>query len=307
MLLACFVGIPNLMFAQRTFQSTRSFSFRYQNDFFNATDKYYTQGVQFIYGAPFLGRSPVAHVLFGLKDATLEHAVLLEQQCFTPSSIRRDTIFTGDRPFAAALFLGQRMVSFAPQRALKLSSAIKLGVLGPCALCAEEQRGIHRALDNIEPLGWQHQVAGDVIVNYSLRIDKRVLRSSFAETSLGASAELGTYRTNTGLHGRVEVGCFNSFFEPAAPSSKVFHFSAYVEGQVTVIGYDATMQGGLFNASSPYTLSADAIERLVLGGGGGLRLTYRALSLTYAKTFITSEFVGGTDHGWGTCRIEVIL
>ena len=285
----------------------RAFTFRYENDFFNATDKYYTQGVVLDYSAPFIGRSPTTRALLRLRDAGVQHALFAEQNCFTPSSIRRDTIFTGDRPFAAALFVGQRALSIDPTRGLKLTSALMASWWGRPAEWAEEQRGIHRALDNIEPLGWQFQVASALILNYAARIEKRLLRLPFAEASLGASADLGTYRSNAGVNGRLELGRFRSDFDVRGPGPKAFRASAFVDGQVKAIAYDASMQGGLFNADSPYVLQPEAIERLVLSGGGGVKLAYGKLSLTYAKTFITREFVGGTDHGWGTCTIKVLF
>lgn len=284
-----------------------SFTFRYENDFFNATDKYYTQGIVLEYAASGIGASPIAPWLLHLSNATATHSLFAEQNCFTPSSIRRDTIFTGDRPFAAALFIGERSESVDPQRALKLGGSLTVGVLGPCASCAAEQRGIHNALNNIEPLGWQFQVCSDVIVNYAAHVEKRVLRLRFLETSLGAGAAVGTYRTNASLGGRVELGHFRSSFDAPSLARDGFRASLFLDGRMRVIGYDASMQGGLFNTDSPYVLDASAIERIVLAGGGGVRLSYRSLILTYAKTFITREYVGGADHGWGTCTIKVLF
>ena len=297
-------GYPSMALSPQA--PPRSFTFRYENDFFNATDKYYTQGVQLEYSAPLIGRSPTTKLLFRLPGAEERHSMIVEQNCFTPSSIRRDTIFTGDRPFAAAFFIGQRAMSVDTQRGLKLTSLLTLGVLGPCAICAEEQKGIHQALDNIEPLGWEFQVASDVIVNYAVRMEKRVWRTSFAETRLGAGVELGTYRTNASVNGRLDLGRFLSLFDPQVRSRSI-HFNVFLNGQATAVAYDASMQGGLFNGYSPYTLPQEAIERLVLRGGGGVELSWRRLCLTYAKTYITPEFVGGKDHGWGTCTIQVLL
>lgn len=154
------------------------FRFQYDNDFFHATDRYYTQGIKLELAAPFMHRSPVCHLLVDLGEGTMKRQVFFAQQdCFTPSSIRRDTILRTDRPFAAVLYIGQRSISNDTERKRTLTTAISLGVIGPCAVCAEEQVGIHRALDNIAPLGWQFQVGSDVILNYSAAMDQRVFRN----------------------------------------------------------------------------------------------------------------------------------
>ncbi|MBK7554136.1 MAG: lipid A deacylase LpxR family protein [Flavobacteriales bacterium] len=290
--------------AQTAEDTSQAFTFRYENDFFNATDQYFTQGVQVAYQAPFIGKSPLAYVLLRLKDTPQQHALLLEQQCYTPTSIRRDTIFTGERPFAAALFIGQRRVTADAARGLRLTSVLSLGVLGPCAVCAEEQRGIHEALDNIEPLGWEFQIASDAILNYGAQLEKRIIGLPFAEAALGVSGDVGTYRTNAGLVASLEVGRFVSRFAASKPLDRKFRVSAFGEGQVKLVGYDATLQGGLFNDGSPYTLQADDVERTVLTGRFGVKASYRKFSLTALRTFITREFRTGRDHGWGGFLLE---
>jgi lipid A 3-O-deacylase len=295
---------PKGTVAQTAEDTSRVFTFRYENDFFNATDQYFTQGVQVAYQAPFIGKSPLAHVLLRLKDAPQQHALLSEQQCYTPTSIRRDTIFTGERPFAAALFLGQRMVTADPVRGLRLTSVLSLGVLGPCAVCAEEQRGIHEALDNIEPLGWEFQIASDAIVNYGALLERRIVGSRFAEGALGLAGDVGSYRTNAGLVASLELGSFVSRFVTSKPLDRKFRISAFGEGQVKLVGYDATLQGGLFNDGSRYTIQADDVERAVLTGRFGLKASYRKFSLTASRTFITREFRTGRDHGWGGFLLE---
>lgn len=285
--------------AQEGAVPARYFGFRYENDFFNATDQYFTQGVQFTYAAPFVARSPLSRILLRPKDAVMEDALLLEQQCYTPTSIRRDTIFTGDRPFAAALFLGQRAVAMDDSRGLRLSSTISIGVLGPCAVCAEEQRGIHDALDNIEPLGWEFQVSNALLLNYAAVVEKRVVDLPFLETSVGPLAEVGTYRTNAGLMAHLEMGSFFSRFAQRPQRDHRFHISAFGEAIGKLVAYDATLQGGFFSGESPYTLRADELTRTVLRGTFGLRASFGRMEITASRTFITREFEHGRDHGWG--------
>ena len=280
------------------------FRFRYDNDFFTATDQYFTQGVRLELAAPFISRSPFRSILprYG-KNAMQRDVLYAQQECFTPTSIRRDTILRTDRPFAAAFYIGQRSISTDTDRKRKLTSTISLGVIGPCALCAEEQRGIHKALNNIEPLGWQFQVANDVILNYGVQLDQRMLHLRFAELSGGIAVAAGTFRTQAQLNMRAEVGLFRSVFDTPDTYSKKFQISMFLQGDVRFVGYDATFQGGLFRRDDPHVLASRNMERVVLWTEGGINFRYRGIAVSYTKTFITRELNTGKDHAWGSCVI----
>ena len=305
--LTLLVVISNCVGATHLFGRTpeeRWFRFRYDNDFFTATDQYYTQGIRLELCAPWITRSPLRHVLPLLGKAGPQRDNLFAQQeCFTPTSIRRDTILRTDRPFAAALYIGQRSISTNTDRKQQLTSALSIGVIGPCALCAEEQRGIHKALNNIEPLGWQFQIQNDVILNYTLQFDQRLIASRYAEISGGAGATVGSFRTHADLNLRGEIGLFNSRFDEPVDNPKKLRISAFLQGNTRFVGYDATFQGGLFNTDDPHVISPSNMERIVLFAEGGVTFRYRGIGLSYTKSFNTRQFTTGRDHAWGSCVI----
>jgi len=72
-----------------------------------------------------------------------------------------------------------------------------------------------------------------------------------------------------------------------------------------VVGYNATLQGGLINTSSIYTLPTGNITRVVAECYGGIVIAYKRVSLEYTKAYITPEFKKGVDHSWGKCVIAV--
>ncbi|HQV53140.1 MAG: lipid A deacylase LpxR family protein [Flavobacteriales bacterium] len=282
----------------------RWFRFRYDNDFFTATDQYFTQGIRLELRTPWISSSPLRHVLPRFSGAARQQDNLFAQQeCFTPTSIRRDTILRTDRPFAAALYIGQRSKSTNTDRKEQLTSALSIGIIGPCALCAGEQRGIHKALNNIEPLGWQFQIQNDVIVNYALQFDQRLIASRFAEISGGAGATVGSFRTHADVNLRGEIGLFNSHFDEPVDILKKLRISTFLQGNARFVGYDATFQGGLFNTYDPHVIAPTNMERIVLFAEGGVTLRYRGIGLSYTKSFITRQFTTGRDHAWGSCVI----
>jgi len=74
---------------------------------------------------------------------------------------------------------------------------------------------------------------------------------------------------------------------------------------VNAIGYDATMQGGVFNRSSPYTIAAKDIKRVTLQQNFGVVLNFRKIYLEYFQSLLSPEFSGGKMHRWGGLKIGV--
>ena len=95
------------------------FSFVYDNDFFNATDRYYTQGIILSLVHPSLRYSPFSYTLIKLKNADRNyHGIQLEQDVFTPRTIRynKGAIYYGERPFTALFFLSHSLTSMNSEK-----------------------------------------------------------------------------------------------------------------------------------------------------------------------------------------------
>ncbi|MGV9012222.1 MAG: lipid A-modifier LpxR family protein [Flavobacteriales bacterium] len=284
-----------------TSSASQTASFTYANDFFTATDRYFTQGVGLRYGSLSLGTSWLAKPMLRLRtDPAPWLSVRLQQDCYTPSSIRTDTIRPLDQPFAAAIYLGLEATSLNALAGVKLSSSLIAGILGPCASCMEEQQWIHHGLGNIEPLGWQYQVHSDVLLNYGALLEKRLFNSNWAEGRGGLAAQVGTYRDDATASFTLELGKGASAFTPADQRPAKPRFSAFGNAAVTVVGYDAPLQGGMFQRDNPHVLPSDRIERVVAGYGWGARFNYKAVDLEYREWYIGRTFEGGLTHGWGT-------
>ena len=72
---------------------------------------------------------------------------------------------------------------------------------------------------------------------------------------------------------------------------------------ISVIGYDATLQGGLFNKESPYVIPDSKITRATLQNNFGIVMRIKKLYLEYSQSFLTDEFDSGGNHRWGGIRI----
>jgi hypothetical protein len=100
----------------------------------------------------------------------------------------------------------------------------------------------------------------------------------------------------------------NSYFGDLGLSSgtkQKFQIFLIMSGGVRIVGYNATIQGGMFNRSSIHTLNPSQLTRVVFLGTGGLSVSYKRVSLEYSRTVISKEFHNGLGHGWGSCSIRV--
>ena len=185
-------------------------------------------------------------------------------------------------------------------RKQKLSTAFSVGVMGPAAQGYEIQYNIHKWLKNPLPHGWEYQIKNDIILNYQVGFEKQLLSAgkSFLLNGI-AEGRIGTL--NNKVNGGINfmAGRFNKRFETAAAIKRKAEYYFYSQGRMNIIGYDASLQGGLFNRKSPYTIPSADISRISFQADAGVIINFKTFYLSYTQSFLTKEFVTGTYHRWG--------
>jgi lipid A 3-O-deacylase len=274
--------------------------FHYDNDFFTKSDEYYSQGITLDYVHPVIKRFPLAKLLWKPYKTKAQYGVAFNLFGYTPTSILSDEILYSDRPFNANISLKIFLIQPDDVHKQQVSTAFSIGVMGPAAQGYEIQYNIHRWLDNPLPHGWQHQIKNDIILNYQINYEKQIAGAS-NHFVLNSTSEirLGTLnnKINTGLN--FMVGNFNKRYTAIGFDKKKVSYYLYGQSRVNLIGYDASMQGGLFNRKSPYTISASDITRLTFQADAGIIVNYKKLLLSYTQSFLTKEFRSGNYHRWG--------
>ena len=71
------------------------------------------------------------------------------------------------------------------------------------------------------------------------------------------------------------------------------------------MGYDATLQGGLFTHDNPYVIAAGDISRITFRSEMGVVLGYGRLSLGGNARYLTKEFRTGKPHLTGGVQIAI--
>ena len=282
----------------KTIHQKSYFRFHYDNDFFTKSDEYYSQGITLEYVHASLKRNPLSKLLIKPRNSYKQYGISFNLFGYTPTSILSDSILFGDRPYAAAIDIGSFVSATDTTRKIRISSAIMIGVIGPAGLGNEIQTGIHRWLKNPLPHGWQYQVQNDVILNYRVNFEKQLVSWNNHFLLNGVSEiQLGTLddRLSAGIN--FMVGNFNDPYK--IKNSKEVQYYFYGQARTNLNGYDASMQGGLYNRKSPYTISAGDIERVTFQADAGIVVNFKRLYLSYTQSFLSKEFRSGKYHRWG--------
>jgi lipid A 3-O-deacylase len=294
---------PQLIDNTATFRAINHnsfFRFHYDNDYFTKTDEYYSQGVTFEYVHPSLKKNPVTKLLWKPFGTAAQYGIGLNLFAYTPTSILSDSILYGDRPYNANISLKTFSIQVDDIHQQQISTAFSLGIMGPAALGFEMQDNIHKWLKNPRPHGWQYQTKNDIIINYQLNYEKQLLQAgnNFLLNTI-AEARIGTLNNKLSGGFNFMAGRFNKRFRPVTYEKRKAEFYLYAQGRVNFIGYDASMQGGLFTRNNPYVIAAGDVNRVTFQADAGVIVNFNRFYLSYTQSILTKEFNGGTYHRWG--------
>lgn len=287
----------------------RSIRINFDNDIFDNTDRYYTNGIRFDFISPYLRQSPLSYLMVPYwGSGSNYYGVSIGQNMYTPYTTKVGGIHAGDRPYAAYLFIGGFKISNDPAKRFRQTSEIDLGVIGPSSFGDFVQKSFHNSVPtNNEPLGWEYQIQDDLVLNYNIAYEKGILSSRRFDLNLNAAGALGTLYTNMEGGFQFRAGWINPYFGSHGYSRTLvskakgyskFQFFVFVTSSGKLVGYDATLEGGFFNKSSIYTLKGSEINRFTYRGTLGLTLSYGGVRLDIEQFLLSPEFHGCAWHKW---------
>ena len=298
---------PNLPFI--TFGQESVLSINFDNDILDYTDRFYTNGIRFDLITPWLRGNPTGKLMIPYWGPGKNYyGMTLVQNMYTPSTTKIGGILYGDRPYSAYLYLGSYKITLDPFHHFRQTSELDAGIIGPKSYGEWVQRTFHNSVPtNHEPLGWEYQIQNALVLNYSMKMEKGILNDRSIEVLLISTAEAGTLYTNMsgGFHFR--TGWMNPYFSNIGIAKKQalhkaglrnFQFVFFVKGAGKVVGYDATLEGGLFNRSSSYILPGKAVSRLVFQSSTGVTLSYNGFRLDLEQFLLSPDFHNGWWHKW---------
>ncbi|MHA4810392.1 lipid A deacylase LpxR family protein [Flavitalea flava] len=288
----------------RNINSDHYFRIFYENDFFSGTDRDYTQGIYIESVNPALKNFFLSKLLWHPRNSAIKYGLALEDDGYTPNYIDRPEIQYGDRPYAGLLFLKTFLTATNTFRHERISVLLSTGLIGPAAGGEGMQKGIHHWINYTLPLGWHNQIRNDLVLNYQLNYEKEILSCpDHISLATYGSIRLGTLSSKLTTGVTLMAGNYNSPFRNSGRLTGKWQWFVYDQPLVNLVGYDATLQGGWFNRSSPYTVASGDINRLVIQHKFGLVLVFKRLYLEYFQTSSTAEFKTSVFHRTGGLQV----
>ncbi|EAY24797.1 lipid A deacylase LpxR family protein [Microscilla marina] len=278
---------------------TQQLSVEYANDLFTQTDQYYTQGIRLNYASVALTKAWLNRLMIKLPrpSSFVQSGIQLKHEVFTPTDLGTGQVLPNDRPYAGALHIAWWYTQQDTLKQQSLTSAMYLGTIGPAAFAEGMQKTIHEVVNSEQPQGWDNQVAADLIVGYSLRYEKALLGNIHRTNISGlAKVQLSTLITSASVGARAHW---------SSSHRAQLGVQLYGVAYQSWVGYNATLQGGLFNTSSPHKLSNDQIERWLTSLKLGVTLSYGRANIGYAWHYVSPEFVQAQSHRWGALKIGI--
>ena len=304
---------PHALFSQaidntlsyRNITSDHYTRINYENDFFTGTDRDYTQGIYIERVSTLFNRFLLARLLWKPQGGSSKYGIAIEDDGYTPNEIDRRAIQYGDRPYAGALFLKTFVLNTNEIRHERISSSLSTGIIGQSAGGAVMQKAIHHWIHYTQPKGWSNQIRNDIVLNYQVNYERELYSyADHVSFSVSGTARAGTLSTKGTIGASLMAGNIYSPFRsnPLRHSKKVQYYF-YDSPSGNAVAYDCTLQGGIFNRTSPYTISNADINRFTFMNRFGFVLIFRHLYLEYFQSVQTPEFSNTIHHKSGGLQL----
>ena len=118
----------------------------YENDFFTASDRDYTQGILIEKVHPDFSRFLFMRILWHPGTSDFKYGLAIEHNAYTPNQIDKYVIQYGDRPYAGVLIFKTFLIASNVERKRRISVSFSAGVVGSDAGGEQIQRTIHHLM-----------------------------------------------------------------------------------------------------------------------------------------------------------------
>jgi len=309
-----FLVLSQFVFAQRTEmaidfnQKINRLVIEVENDALFDSDHYYTSGVSMSYLNKKIKKSPAELILKSKNAKVIRFSGFgFEQRMFTPYSIVSPQPIDGDRAYSAYLLATNFSVLINPEKHLKISNELGVGVMGPAAGGEWAQTFIHKIIGSPIPIGWENQLKNAFLLDYQFRIEKGFFGHWTANhITPFFKARLGTLTDRIGLGLLFRVGNVNKTLSEYAQTDKYknrFVWQLVFETNLQAVFYDATLQGGLFNGDEPIKLVKQDVITQQHQAKLGINLYYRNIYFRYMIKFNSPDFTSSIVHRYGGINI----
>jgi len=274
------------------------------NDFFiwyDQTDRYYTYGISGTYYERLKeGRVNFLMNTFPKTKGLIEH-YSLNIKAYTPGNtaknIRQDAF---DRPFAGWAFVQYGVIGQIED--MNFDTGVNVGVMGPAARAGRLQNWFHERIGDEKVEGWDDQIVNQLGINAYLRLRRSMISIDWAEIILEPELSIGSITTHMSTGARLRIGRFNDlgntflYNTNVGKANMAEYFFTFMAG-IKVIGYNATVQGGIFNDQF---LPARDLNRIVGMIDFSANVKFQRFAFDFRITHTKGEVAEALDHKYGS-------
>ena len=298
-----FLLVTNITYGQKN-QSTTILELSVDNDIAFLIDRYYSSGITLNFYFQHIKKSPITKILLpNRKNDINYYSMSITHRMYTPERTLTPEIQYTDHPYASYLLIGTKKISFSPEKRIKQTSVLEVGVIGSLAGGEAFQNGIHKNIEIAQTSeGWHNQVQNDICIQYSAIIEKGLISQSNLELNGFVGASIGVPHTEAQLGGYIRIGVFNDYFRGIGIDlSPDLHAWIFCSGSIYLVNYNATLQGGTINQNNVHTINP--INNTLLHGRFGGVLEYSRLNIEYGMEVRSPEFSTAYWHRWAHVNV----
>lgn len=262
-----------------------------ENDAFVASDRYYTQGLEFRYAE---SSEKPSWSLFSLVS--------------TPGDITARTPDPEDRPYGGLLAVGRRWSVPLDERAY-LDQLVLVGIVGPHSAADDAQRTWHEQFGFVRPEGWAHQLRDEPAVNYYGRAQRDTIAGRWVRAGPYGTLAAGTMHASAGagVSAMAGIGMPNASAWTIEAASARRGLVAYVDaaGGGKYVAHNIWTDGSVMR-DGPGVRSEPWVGEYTFGGVLGWRGA-REYAVGFHRTYRSAEHVGqdgGAAYGTITLRLR---
>jgi hypothetical protein len=144
------------------------------------------------------------------------------------------------------------------------------------------------------------------VLDYQVQYRKNLFSvGRMMDAAVLTEARLGTLYDQLRAGATLRLGKWHSRRGAVLQDGKRFQCYGSWQGQLTGVGYNATLQGGMFNRTSPFTLGPNQVSRLVFGQTAVAVIGWGKVGITLGQTWLSREFRGGKHHCWNYLSLRI--
>ena len=226
----------------------------------------------------------------------------LAQEMHTPDDITVPNPPLDDQPYAGVLYLDSTV--YAKKERWVHAWQLRVGVVGPASQADNVQKWIHEVTDSDEPMGWDTQLPGELVLNVGYTGTYMLAQGDLGKSAGWriipvASAALGNYFTGAGLGLYGEIG-WNLVDALGGAALRQGFNAASTVGVGPVDGWSVSLSGGVMGYGVVYYLPLDgtlfkdsrSVDTKPFVGLAtlGIAVRHRGFTLFLGRTYFTKTF-----------------